>query len=106
MAFIASFNSCKEDEFKLPEETINAIRVKNGAVVEDTLIKDSYQLRAGTSVHDNILIGTSIDNLESLYDKYKLKPYTKYFWKIVVTDGSNSAETDILKFYCVPKFPV
>lgn len=106
MAFIASFNSCKEDEFKLPEETINAIRVKNGAVVEDTLIKDSYQLRAGTSVHDNILIGTSIDNLESLYDNYKLKPYTKYFWKIVVTDGSNSAETDILKFYCVPKFPV
>ena len=106
LAFIVSFNSCKEDEFKLPEETINAIRIKNGAVVEDTLIKDSYQLRAGTSVHDNILIGTSIDNLESLYDNYKLKPYTKYFWKIVVTDGDNSAETDILKFYCVPKFPV
>ena len=106
LAFIVSFNSCKEDEFKLPEETINAIRIKNGAVVEDTLIKDSYQLRAGTSVHDNILIGTSIDNLESLYDNYKLKPYTTYFWKIVVTDGDNSAETDILKFYCVPKFPV
>ena len=108
MAIIATFNSCKEDEyeFKLPEKTIKAIKVKNGAVIEDTLIKDSYQLRAGTSVHDNIFIGTSIDNLESLYENYKLKPYTKYYWKIVVTDGDNSAETDILKFYCVPKFPV
>lgn len=114
MTLSFTLNSCSnEDDFKLPDKSLQKIVLKNGDVVNDTIITP-FELTCGNvDVEEEIFMGTDIDNMESIgilrrigRDEHYLQPYTKYYWKIVVHDGSNMAETDIFKFYCVPDFAV